>query len=359
MQGMESMQTTYNGLELPKNGQPIDYKNGQFQVPDHPIIPFIEGDGTGRDIWKAAQRVFDGAVQKAYGGKRAIQWFEIFAGEKAFRGFSTWLPDDSVAAARDLRVSIKGPLTTPIGGGIRSLNVALRQILDLYSCVRPVKYYQGVPSPVKHPEQLDIVIYRENTEDVYAGIEFKQGTTDAARLIDFLNNDLLKGGKKKVREDSGVGIKPISIFGTKRLVRAAIKSALENGRKTVTLVHKGNIQKFTEGAFREWGYEVAQEEFRAQTVTERESWILGNVESNPGITIEQNAALIEPGLEFGNQGFRDAVYAEIKSVLDSIGNTHGNGAWKSKILINDRIADSIFQQIIIRPADYWSSPPPT
>ncbi len=346
------MQTTYNGLELPKNGQPIDYKNGQFQVPDHPIIPFIEGDGTGRDIWKAAQRVFDGAVTKAYGGKRAIQWFEIFAGEKAFRQFSTWLPDDSVAAARDLRVSIKGPLTTPIGGGIRSLNVALRQILDLYSCVRPVKYYQGVPSPVKHPEQLDIVIYRENTEDVYAGIEFKQGTVDAARLIDFLNNDLLKDGKKKVREDSGVGIKPISIFGTKRLVRAAIKFALESGRKTVTLVHKGNIQKFTEGAFREWGYEVAREEFRDQTVTERESWILGNVEANPGITIEENAALIEPGLEFGNQSFRDSVYAEIKSVLDSIGKTHGNGAWKAKILVNDRIADSIFQQIVIRPADY-------
>jgi isocitrate dehydrogenase len=346
------MQSTYNGLDLPKNGQPIDYKDGQFSVPDHPIIPFIEGDGTGRDIWKASQRVFDAAVEKAYGGKRAIRWFEIFAGEKAFRQFSNWLPDDSVAAARDLRVSIKGPLTTPVGGGIRSLNVALRQILDLYSCVRPVKYYQGVPSPVKHPEQVDIVIFRENTEDVYAGIEFKQGSEDAARLIAFLNDDLLKGSKKKVRTDSGVGIKPISIFGTKRLVRAAIRHALESGRKTVTLVHKGNIQKFTEGAFREWGYEVATEEFRDQIVTERESWILGNVDSNPGITIEQNAELIEPGLEFGNQAFRDAIYAEIKGVLDSIGKTHGNGAWKSKILVNDRIADSIFQQIIIRPSDY-------
>ena len=346
------MQTTYNGLELPKNGKPIEYKNGKFEVPDNPIIPFIEGDGTGRDIWKASQRVFDAAVEKAYGGKRAIRWFEIFAGEKAFRQFSTWLPDDSVAAARDLRVSIKGPLTTPVGGGIRSLNVALRQLLDLYACVRPVRYYQGVPSPVKHPEKVDIVIFRENTEDVYAGIEFKQGSADAARLIDFLNNDLLKGGKKKVREDSGVGIKPISIFGTKRLVRYAIRHALESGRKTVTLVHKGNIQKFTEGAFREWGYEVATEEFREQTVTERESWILGNVDANPGITVEENAALIEPGLEFGNQAFRDALYAEIKGVLDSIGKTHGNGAWKSKILINDRIADSIFQQIIIRPSDY-------
>ena len=346
------MQKTYNGLELPKNGQPIAYKNGQFEVPDNPIIPFIEGDGTGRDIWRASHRVFDAAVKQAYGGKRAIRWFEIFAGEKAYRKFDNWLPDDSVAAARDLRVSIKGPLTTPIGGGIRSLNVALRQILDLYACVRPVKYYQGVPSPVKHPEKLDIVIYRENTEDVYAGIEFKEGSEDAGRLIDFLNNDLLKNGKKKVRADSGVGIKPISIFGTKRLVRAAIRAALETGRKTVTLVHKGNIQKFTEGAFREWGYEVAKEEFRAETVTERESWILGNVDANPGLSVEENAALIEPGLEFGSQAFRDSVYAEVKAVLDSIGKTHGNGAWKNKILINDRIADSIFQQIIIRPADY-------
>jgi len=346
------MQTTYNGLELPKNGQPIDYKDGQFTVPDHPIIPFIEGDGTGRDIWKASQRVFDAAVEKSYGGKRAIRWFEIFAGEKAFRQFSTWLPGDSVAAARDLRVSIKGPLTTPVGGGIRSLNVALRQILDLYACVRPVKYYQGVPSPVKHPEKLDIVIFRENTEDVYAGVEFKQGSEDAARLISFLNDDLLSKTKKKIRTDSGVGIKPISIYGTKRLVRYAIRHALESGRKTVTLVHKGNIQKFTEGAFREWGYEVATQEFRDQTVTERESWILGNVEANPGLSIEANAQFIEPGMEFGSPSFQASVCDEVKSVLESIGHSHGNGAWKSKILVNDRIADSIFQQIIIRPADY-------
>ncbi len=346
------MQNSYNGLELPKNGQPIEYKDGQFAVPDKPIIPYIEGDGTGRDIWKASQRVFDAAVEKVYGGKRAIQWFEIFAGEKAYRQFSNWLPDDSVNAARDLRVSIKGPLTTPVGGGIRSLNVALRQILDLYACVRPVKYYQGVPSPVKHPEQVDIVIFRENTEDVYSGVEFKQGTEEAAKLISFLNDDMLKGGKKKIRTDSGVGIKPISIFGTKRLVRYAIRHALETGRKTVTLVHKGNIQKFTEGAFREWGYEVATQEFRDQTVTERESWILGNVEANPGISIEQNAALIEPGMEFAPKSFAESVCTEVKSVLDSIGKSHGNGAWKSKILVNDRIADSIFQQIIIRPSDY-------
>ncbi|HET7102678.1 MAG TPA: NADP-dependent isocitrate dehydrogenase [Terracidiphilus sp.] len=346
------MLKTYNGLELPKDGAPIQYSDGTYQVPDNPIIPFIEGDGTGRDIWKASQRVFDAAVEKTSGGKRSIKWFEIFAGEKAFRRFNTWLPDDSVAAARDLRVSIKGPLTTPVGGGIRSLNVALRQILDLYACVRPVKYYQGVPSPVKHPEKLNIVLFRENTEDVYAGIEFKQGSADAARLIEFLNEDLLKGGNKKVRIDSGVGIKPISIFGTKRLVRRAIRHTLENGLKTVTLVHKGNIQKFTEGAFREWGYEVATQEFRDTVVTERESWILGNLESNPGLTVDQNAALVEPGLEFAPQSFRDEVCAEVKSVIDSIGKSHGNGAWKSKVLVNDRIADSIFQQIIIRPSDY-------
>jgi isocitrate dehydrogenase len=346
------MQTTYNGQKLPQDGQPIQYTDGQFIVPDHPILPFIEGDGTGRDIWRASERVFDAAVKRAYGGKRAIRWFEIFAGEKAFRKFGTWLPDDSVAAARDLRVSIKGPLTTPIGGGIRSLNVALRQLLDLYACVRPVKYYQGVPSPVKHPERVDIVIYRENTEDVYAGIEFKQGSADAARLIEFINDDLLKNNKKKVRADSGVGIKPISVFGSKRLVRAAIKFALSTGRKTVTLVHKGNIQKFTEGAFREWGYQVATEEFRAETVTERESWILRNKDENPSLTVDENAALIQPGLEFGSPAFRDAIYAEVKAVLDSIGQSHGNGAWKRKLLINDRIADSIFQQIIIRPEDY-------
>jgi isocitrate dehydrogenase len=346
------MQTTYNGLALPHDGEAIQYANGKYQVPNHPIIPFIEGDGTGRDIWRASQRVFDAAVEKAYGGKRAVKWFEIFAGEKAFREFKTWLPDDSVKAATDFRVSIKGPLTTPVGGGIRSLNVALRQIMDLYACVRPVKYYQGVPSPVKHPEKLDVVIFRENTEDVYAGIEFKEGSADAKKLISFLNDDLLKGGKKKVRADSGVGIKPISITGTKRLVRYAIRHALEAGRKTVTLVHKGNIQKFTEGAFREWGYEVAVEEFREHVITERESWILGNVEANPGLSVEKNAAMIEPGLEFASEEFRQALYAEVKGVLDSIGQSHGKGQWKNKILINDRIADSIFQQIIIRPAEY-------
>src|SRR5271165_7438835 len=327
---------SYNGVPLPPNGQKIEYSNGKYKVPHHPIIPFIEGDGTGRDIWKASVRVFDAAVERAYHGERSVAWYEVFAGEKAKAEFDNWLPDDTVAAIREFRVAIKGPLTTPVGGGMRSLNVALRQILDLYSCVRPVKYYKGTPSPVKHPERMDIVIYRENTEDVYAGIEWEQGTPEAARLIEFLNQDMLKGGKKQVRLDSGVGIKPISVTGTKRLVRMAVKFALASGRKSVTLVHKGNIQKFTEGAFRKWGYELATEEFRDQVVTERESWILGNVDANPGITVEQNAALIEPGLEYGSQAFRDELYAEIKSVLGSIGATHGNGAWKKKILINDR-----------------------
>ncbi len=346
------MQSSYNGLALPTGGKAIDYSNGKLNVPDNPIIPFIEGDGTGRDIWKASARVFDAAVEKTYGGKRKIHWFEIYAGEKAYRQFNNWLPDDSVNAARDFRVSIKGPLTTPVGGGIRSLNVALRQILDLYSCVRPVKYYKGVPSPVKHPEKLDIVLFRENTEDVYSGIEFKQGAPETAKLIEFLNTEMLKGGKKQVRKDSGVGIKPISVFCSKRLVREAIKYALTNGRKIVTLVHKGNIQKFTEGAFREWGYELAIEEFRNEIVTERESWILGNLEANPGLTIEQNAAMIEPGMEFAPESFKQEVCNEVKGVLEQIGKSHGNGEWKRKLMINDRIADSIFQQIIIRPADY-------
>ncbi|HEX3571665.1 MAG TPA: NADP-dependent isocitrate dehydrogenase [Acidobacteriaceae bacterium] len=346
------MQTSYNGIAVPASGSPIEYKDGKYIVPDRPIVPFIEGDGTGRDIWKASQRVFDAAVEKAYSGKRKVEWYEVLAGEKAYRQTQNWLPDDTVKATVDFRVSIKGPLTTPVGGGIRSLNVALRQLMDLYQCIRPVKYYAGVPSPVKHPDQLDVVIFRENTEDIYAGIEFREGTPEAKKFIEFINEDMLKGGKKKVRLDSGVGVKPISITGSKRLVRAAIKFALVNDRKVVTLVHKGNIQKFTEGAFREWGYEVATQEFRADAVTERESWILANLESNPKLTAEENAALIEPGIEFAPKEFGESIVAEVKQVLTSIGESHGAGKWKSKVLINDRIADSIFQQIIIRPSDY-------
>src|SRR6202044_1574000 len=266
--------------------------------------------------------------------------------------FDNWLPDDTVDAIREFRVTIKGPLTTPVGGGIRSLNVALRQILDLYCCVRPVKYYKGVPSPVKHPERMNLVIFRENTEDVYAGVEWEEGTADAKRLIEFLNKDMLKSGKKQIRLDSGVGIKPISITGTKRLVRMAILHALETGRKSVTLVHKGNIQKFTEGAFRTWGYELATEEFRDKVVTERESWIVDNKDKNLNLTVAQNAELVEPGMEFAPPAFRQAVEQEVKEVLDRIYATHGNGQWKKKIMINDRIADSIFQQIVTRADEY-------
>ena len=344
--------TQFNGVPVPSHGQTIEYRNGKYHVPNHPIIPFIEGDGTGRDIWKASARVFDAAVEKAYQGKRSVAWYEVFAGEKAKAKFQTWLPDDTVAAIREFRVAIKGPLTTPVGGGIRSLNVALRQILDLFACVRPVKYYNGVPSPVKHPERMDIVIFRENTEDVYAGIEWEEGTPEVARLIEFLNKEMLKGGKKQIRLDSGVGIKPISITGTKRLVRMAIQHALENKKKSVTLVHKGNIQKFTEGAFRQWGYDLATEEFRDQVVTERESWILDNKDRNPDLTIERNAELVEPGMEFAPPEFRHTVEKEVKNCLDSIYSTHGKGAWKKKLLVNDRIADSIFQQVVTRADEY-------
>src|SRR6202045_2794351 len=342
----------YNGLAVPTDGKKIGYGNGRYAVPDTPVIPFIEGDGTGRDIWKASVRVFNAAVEKAYKGERHVAWDEVFAGEKAKAKFDNWLPDDTIAAIREFRVAIKGPLTTPVGGGIRSLNVALRQILDLYSCVRPVKYYAGVPSPVKHPERMDIVIFRENTEDVYIGIEWEEGTADAARLIEFLNKDMLKGSKKQIRLDSGVGIKPISITGTKRLVRMAIQHALDHKNKTVTLVHKGNIQKFTEGAFRKWGYELATEEFRDQVVTERESWMLDNKDKNPDLSVEQNAEMIEPGMEFAPPSFRHAVEQEVKACLDSIYATHGKGAWKKKLMINDRIADSIFQQVVTRADEY-------
>ncbi len=346
------MQTSYNGISIPANGHRIEYREGKYNVPDRPIIPYIEGDGIGRDIWRASRRVFDAAVEKSYGGNRAVEWYEILAGEKSYRRTQEWLPEDTVRAAMDFRVSIKGPLTTPVGGGIRSLNVALRQKMDLYQCVRPVKYYAGVPSPVKQPEKLDIVLFRENTEDIYAGIEFREGTKEAAKFISFLNDDMLKDTKKKIRLDSGVGVKPISITASKRLVRAAIQYARKEGRRVVTLVHKGNIQKFTEGAFREWGYEVATDEFRSETITERESWILDNMEKSPGITARENAAMIEPGIEFAPTEFGDSIVKEVESVIAQIGETHGNNQWKNKLLINDRIADSIFQQIIIRPSDY-------
>ncbi|MFZ0978017.1 MAG: NADP-dependent isocitrate dehydrogenase [Candidatus Acidiferrales bacterium] len=346
------MKNSYSGVAVPKGGQVIEYSGGEFHVPDRPIIPFIEGDGTGRDIWKASRRVFDAAVEKVFGGKRKIAWLEIYAGEKSFNQFNDWLPQDSVDAIRDFRVAIKGPLTTPVGGGIRSLNVTLRQLLDLYACVRPVRYFEGVPSPVLHPERMNIVIFRENTEDVYAGIEWKSGTPEVKKLADFINNEMLKGTGKRLPDNAGIGIKPISPQNTKRLVRRAIQHALEKKRRTVTLVHKGNIMKFTEGAFRDWGYELAVEEFRQQIVTERESWILDNKDRDSSISIENNAELIEPGLEQATEDFKKKIYAEVKQTLDSIYASHGRGQWKQKVLVNDRIADSIFQQVLTRADEY-------
>ncbi len=289
---------TFNNRPVPADGAAIQYRDGKFAVPDRPIIPFIEGDGTGRDIWRASRIVFDAAVARAYGGKRKVAWYEILAGEKAFNECGSWLPDGTLDAIRAFRIAIKGPLTTPVGGGIRSLNVTLRQLLDLYVCWRPVRYYSGVPSPVKHPERLNVVIYRENTEDVYAGIEWREGTPEACKVIQFLNTEM----GKNVRADSGVGIKPISATGSKRLVRRAIQYAIENGCRSVTLVHKGNIMKFTEGAFRDWGYELAREEFAGVTVTEAE--------------------------------------------------LAGGKLPAGKILIKDRIADSMFQQVLLRPDEY-------
>jgi len=339
---------TFNGIEVPADGQKITVEAARLVVPANPIIPFIEGDGTGRDIWRASQRVFDAAVEKAYGGERRVVWYEIFAGEKAFNKFGEWLTDDSVKAIAEFVVAIKGPLTTPVGGGIRSLNVTLRQVLDLYACVRPVRYFEGVPSPVKQPEKVDVVIFRENTEDVYAGIEFQSGSERAKEVLALLND---KYGYK-VRTDSGLGVKPMSPTGTKRLVRRAIQYALDFNQPSVTLVHKGNIMKFTEGAFRDWGYEIAKEEFRDQIVTERETWILDNREKNDSISDEENARMIEPGFDQLSEKQRGALIEEIKQTLASIWGTHGNGAWKKKLLIKDRIADSMFQQILIRPDEY-------
>jgi isocitrate dehydrogenase len=293
----------FKKIVVPVSGEKITVKNGKLQIPDNPIIGFIEGDGIGPDIWSASKRVLDAAVEKAYSGKKKIAWMEIYAGEKSVKlyGKNTWLPDETIEAVKEYIIAIKGPLTTPIGGGIRSLNVALRQLLDLYACVRPVKYYPGVPSPMKRPQDLDIVIFRENTEDVYAGIEFKSGTKEAESL----RKTIEKLSGKKIRQFSGLGIKPISEFGTKRLVKKAIQYAIDNKRESVTLVHKGNIMKFTEGAFKEWGYKVAVEEFRNVIVTEDELWAKFNGKIPEG-----------------------------------------------KILIKDRIADSIFQQLLLRPSEY-------
>jgi isocitrate dehydrogenase len=289
---------TFSILKPPTEGTAISRKNGRLIVPDDPIVPFIEGDGTGPDIWRASVRVFDAAVARAFDKRKRLVWFEVPAGEKAKNQFGEWLPNDTLEAVRTYKVAIKGPLTTPVGGGIRSLNVTLRQVLDLFACVRPVRYFAGTPAPVRHPERMNVVIFRENTEDVYAGIEWARGTPQAEKIIEFLSREM----GKRIRPDSGIGIKPISETGTKRLVRMAIQYAINNKRKTVTLVHKGNIMKFTEGAFRDWGYELAKAEFRDQIVTEEE--------------------------------------------------VAAGASREGRILINDRIADSVFQQVLTRTSEY-------
>ncbi len=351
---------TYEKISPPATGTKITFQNGEPNVPDDPIIPYIRGDGTGIDLWPASQRVFDAAVEKAYGGKRKINWFKVFVGDEACDVYGTYqyLPEDSLAAIREYGVAIKGPLTTPIGGGMRSLNVALRQIFDLYACVRPCKYYAGTPSPHRTPEKLDVIIYRENTEDIYLGIEWKQGSEIADRLIKFLNEDLIPAtpehGKKQIPLDAGIGIKPISKKGSQRLVRRAMKHVLRlpKAKQMVTLVHKGNIMKYTEGAFRDWGYELVTTEFRAECVTERESWILGNKERKPDITLEENARQIEPGYDALTADKKETICAEVKAVLETLWESHGMGQWKEKVMVNDRIADSIFQQIQTRPDEY-------
>ncbi|MGA1602679.1 MAG: NADP-dependent isocitrate dehydrogenase [Prochlorothrix sp.] len=350
----------YDKLTPPSTGSKITFDNGKPIVPDNPVIPFIRGDGTGVDLWPATQRVLDAAVAEAYGGKRAVTWFKVYAGDEACDLYGTYqyLPEDTLTAIREYGVAIKGPLTTPIGGGIRSLNVALRQIFELYACVRPCRYYTGTPSPHKNPEDLDVIVYRENTEDIYLGIEWKQGNPTAEKLIKLLNEELIPGtpehGKKQIRLDSGIGVKPISKTGSQRLVRRAIEHALRlpKEKQMVTLVHKGNIMKYTEGAFRDWGYELATTEFRAECVTERESWILGNLEANPGLSIEANARMIDPGYDSLTPEKQAVICEEVKQVLAAIGESHGGGQWKDKIMVNDRIADSIFQQIQTRPGEY-------
>ena len=309
---------SYENVLVPDNGAKVSIENGNLNVPDNPIIPFVEGDGIGRDIWVASQRVFDAAVEKAYSGRRKIFWMEVFAGEKAFTKYGSWLPDETVKAFREFRVGIKGPLTTPIGGGIRSLNVALRKALDLYVCQRPVRYFAGVPSPVKHPEYVDMVVFRENTEDIYAGIEFEHGTAESQLFKDTFREQFPdEYAKMRFPDTSGIGLKPVSKEGTDRLVRAAIQWALDNDRRSVTLVHKGNIMKFTEGAFRMWGYELAEGEFEDRVYTwmqwERTKDEVGEERANA----EQDEALKD-----------------------------------GKLLLKDVIADIVFQQTITRAREF-------
>jgi len=330
--------------------------DGKLNVPNNPIIPFIEGDGTGVDIWKASVRVFNAAVEKCYGGNRKISWMEVYAGEKPFNlfrkemGDKAWLPDETVEAFREFLIGIKGPLTTPIGGGIRSLNVALRQMLDLYVCLRPVRWFQGVPSPVKKPEDVDMVIFRENCEDIYVGIEWMQGTAECDKVKDFLIREM---GVDKIRfpKTSSIGIKPISKDGSERLIRAAIEYALSHKRKSVTIVHKGNIMKFTEGAFKDWGYAMATTEFRNQIVTERESWIIDNKDRNSSISEEENAKMIDPGFDMMSPRQKDDICKEVAAAL-TLMPTHGLGKWKKLLMVKDTIADITLQQVLTRAKEF-------
>jgi len=343
---------TYTNVKVPEGGAKISIKDGKLQVPNNPILPFVEGDGTGRDIWAASVKVFDAAVEKAYGGERKIHWMEVYAGEKAFKLFQNWLPDETVEAFKEFLVGIKGPLTTPIGGGIRSLNVALRKLLDLYVCQRPVRWYKGVPSPVNHPEYVDMIIFRENTEDIYAGIEFQQDTEENKKFKELFKEAFPKEyAKMRFPETAGIGIKPVSSEGTERLVRAAIQWALDNNRKSVNFVHKGNIMKFTEGAFKDWGYGVAKREFRNQVITERESWILGNKEHNPNLSVEDNAKMVDPGFDMMSPDQQNDIKQEVEQAL-KLWDTHGDGKWKKMLMIKDSIADVSLQFTIIRPKDY-------
>ena len=350
----------FDKLCPPSKGEKIKFKNGFPIVPDNPIVPYIRGDGTGVDIWPATQKVIDSAVKKAYGYSRRIEWFKIYAGDEACDVYGTYqyLPNDTIEAIKEYGVAIKGPLTTPIGGGIRSLNVALRQIFDLYSCIRPCRYYKGTPSPHKHPENLDVIVYRENTEDIYIGIEWEANDPIGISLIDHLNNNVIPSSKsiknRRIPQGSGIGIKPVSKKGSQRHIRKAIQHALklDGKQRHVTLVHKGNIMKFTEGSFRDWGYELATTEFRDVCITERESWILSNLEKEPSLNIENNAKKIEPGYSSLTQEKKDVICNEVQSVISNINKTHGNGKWREMVLVDDRIADSIFQQIQTRPQEY-------
>lgn len=343
---------SYKNVVVPGGGEKITITAGKLQVPDNPILPFVEGDGTGRDIWRASIRVFNAAVEKAYGGKRKIHWMEVYSGEKAFDKFGSWLPDETVKAFNEFLVGIKGPLTTPVGGGIRSLNVALRQLLDLYVCLRPVRYYPGVPTPTVRPQDVNIAFFRENTEDLYAGMEFEFGTPANEEFRElFKKNFAAEFSRFRFPDTTGIGIKPISIEGTERLVRAAIHWALKYHRQSVTLVHNGEAMKHTEGAFKEWGYNLAKREFRNQIVTELESRVLANKEAQPDLSVENHIKMIYADFDELSGDRQIDIQREVEDALQ-LWDTHGNGRWKDMLLIKDSLTHVTFQNILLSPSDY-------